>query len=124
MLKEIVENLNSERKELDERLKNLIWELGIMEVAEVLLKRINDKEVKKVADLLVDDMADMENDFPELYSIYKKHKYRKFLEEYYFNYADEVVLKVYFAELVFNALTNDEIKAHIEYMEDNLVDEY
>jgi len=121
MLKEIVENLNSERKELDERLKNLIWELGVMEVAEELLKRLNDEETKKVADLLVDDMADIENDFPDLYKIYKKHKYKKFLEEYYFNYADEVVLKVYFTELVFNALSNDEIKSHIEYMENILL---
>ena len=121
MLKEIVESLKSERSDLYDRLKNLIWELGVMEVAEELLKGLSDKEAKKVADLLVEEMTDMENDFPELYSIYKKHKYKKFLDEYYFEYADEVVLKVYFTDVVFNALSNDEIKAHIEFMENNLL---
>jgi len=119
MLKEVLEGLGSERNALYERLQEIIGGAGVSAVAEEFVSGLSDKEAKEVADLLVMEDGDFENNYPELNELYAKHKYKKFIEDYYYEYAADLDGGEYFVETVFNALSNDQLIVHIEFMENN-----
>lgn len=119
MLKEILEGLGAERNALYERLQEIIEGAGISAVAEEFVSGLSEKEAKEVAELIVQEADDFENDFPDLYKLFEKHKYKKFIEDYYYDYAEEIDGGQYFVETIFNALSNDQLIVHIEFMENN-----